>query len=86
MITPTLAEKSPGSWRREPWAASWGDFRRTGELLDVSAHRSEDNLIIELEAASLDARPTSNVLDGLAEAAAGFELSVISRLSATGSI
>ena len=49
---------------------------RTGELLDVSAHRNEANLIVELETASSDAKPTSTVLDGLAEAADRFELSV----------
>ena len=49
---------------------------RTGELLDVSAHRSDANLIVELESASSDVRPTSTVLDDLAKAAAGFRLSV----------
>jgi two-component system, chemotaxis family, sensor kinase Cph1 len=47
----------------------------TGERLDVSAHRSGVNVIVEVEPAPVDPRPTSNVLDGLAEAAARFELS-----------
>jgi two-component system, chemotaxis family, sensor kinase Cph1 len=47
----------------------------TGELLDVSAHRSGANVIVELEPAPADPRPTSTVLDGLAEAASRFELS-----------
>jgi two-component system, chemotaxis family, sensor kinase Cph1 len=47
----------------------------TGEMLDVSAHRSGANVIVELETAPVDPRPTSNVLDGLDEAAVRFELS-----------
>jgi chemotaxis family two-component system sensor kinase Cph1 len=49
---------------------------RSGEMLDVSAHLSGTDVIVELETASSDVMRTSSVLDGLAEAAAGFERSV----------
>ncbi len=61
-------------------AASYGFVGQfetsTGELLDVSAHRSGSYVIVELEAAATDGRSTSLVIDWLAIAVAGFERSI----------
>ncbi|MDB5412536.1 MAG: hypothetical protein JWR10_871 [Rubritepida sp.] len=50
---------------------------RSGEALDVSAHRSGPHLVVELEAAAVEGpsalMAASLVMDGLAAAAAGFE-------------
>jgi len=77
LITTTLAGKIDALLSPGAVGGLIGQLQgRTNELLDVSAHRSGADLIVELETASSVVRPTSTALDGLAEAAAGFELSV----------
>ena len=77
LIDAALAEKIAARLSSNAMGGLIGQCRaRTGELLDVSAHLSGTDIIVELETAPSDVISTATVLDGLAEAAAGFETSV----------
>ncbi len=77
LLTEALADKVAALMTPGVMGGLMGQLQaKTGELLDVSAHRGGTNLIIELEPASPELTPTSNVLDGLEEAAASFEAAI----------
>ncbi len=77
LLDATLAAKIAALMAPTTMSGLMGQLQsRSGELLDVSAHRAGSDVIVELETASSDVVRTATVLDGLAEAAAGFETSV----------
>ena len=74
MIGDDLVDRLGVLLKQEAAGGLVGQLRTSsGELLDVTAHRSANRAIVELEPASTDTTTSAFVLDRLAAAAAGFE-------------